>query len=188
MTVDELEQILEAGKETQNIDFKESCPWNESTFIKDILAMANTQDGGVIVIGMEESGQSFLRKGVQPEHKTTYVVDTIKDKVGKYADPYVFIDIHFPEDSGGKMYVVLKIYPFDRVPVICKKDGHDVKQGEIYHRGFNRRAQSIRVSSYFDMREMLERATVKMMQHYQRLDLSTTKTVEDKFAQERGGL
>lgn len=190
MTVEEIEEILEAGKETQKVDYKESCPWDTLTFVKDILAMANTQDGGMIVIGMKESGQTFTREGVLPEHKATFKIDVMKDKVGKYADPYVYFDVDFPTDKNGLEYIVISVSPFDKVPVICKKDGKDsfVTIGSIYHRGFNRRAESTRVSSYFDMREIIERATVKMMQHFEKLELKPSKTIEDKLKSERGDL
>jgi predicted HTH transcriptional regulator len=54
MTTEQLEILLEAGAETQSLDYKASCPWDKNSFVKDFLAMANVRYGGHIVIGVDE--------------------------------------------------------------------------------------------------------------------------------------
>ena len=82
MTTDDLEKLLEAGVETPQVDFKESCPWNPKIFVKDILAMANTQDGGKIVIGViEKKTGVFERQGTKEADRVTYKLDIMRDQL-----------------------------------------------------------------------------------------------------------
>lgn len=173
MTTEELEKILEAGTETQVLDFKESHPWSAVKFAKDILAMTNVQEGGTIVVGVvEKPDNSFERQGILPQHKSTYNKDVMKDQIASYADPHVDFFLDFPKDKQGKEYVVITIQPFQEIPVICKRDrGTDLKEGGIYYRNRNKRAQSSLVSTSNDMRDIIERAAVKSMQRWKTIGL-----------------
>jgi predicted HTH transcriptional regulator len=56
----ELEQWLEGGEETQSFEVKAAGPRNVKLLVKDILAMANVRDGGVILVGVED--KTFVRQ------------------------------------------------------------------------------------------------------------------------------
>ena len=103
MNTKELEQFLEAGTETQRIDFKYPMIWDVASLAKDILAMSNVQDGGSIIIGVIENKEKkvFEREGITDDIKKTYVIDTMKDQMRKFADPHVDFDISFPDDKFG---------------------------------------------------------------------------------------
>lgn len=198
MNTDDLEKLLEAGTETPQLDFKESCPWDVKTFAKDILAMSNMQDGGTLVIGVEEkSGGIFERQGISATDKPKYKRDEMKDQIAAYADPHVDFTVHFPKDKSGLDYVVIKVDPFKEIPVICRKNGADVKEGGIYYRNRNRRIESALVSNSFDMRDIIERAALKMRARAKSLgytlpSLDDTdmfmKVLEDRLKKERGDL
>jgi hypothetical protein len=51
--------LLEAQAESQTLEFKAACNWDISRMAKDILALSNVQDGGVIIIGGR-------RRNIQP--------------------------------------------------------------------------------------------------------------------------
>ena len=170
MTEDELRELLEAGEETPRREYKQSHPFThqafQATLIRTILAMSNVRDGGRIIIGVEEEGNSYAPTGMRPEHVDTYDRDTIKDKVGEYADPYVDFSI----DTGvyqGKTFLVITVREFDEIPVICKKDGRDLIRGTIYTRTRTRRPESARVSTHADMRDIIELAVDKGMRKLQ---------------------
>lgn len=164
MTTQQLEILIEGQKEQPSLDFKASCPWTPN-FVKDILAMSNLPDGGYIVIGVEEDGNLFKKKGVNEDHRKTYVEDKMRDLVGKYADPMVDFKVYFPNDSNGTEYVVIKVFSFREIPTICKRDGDDkLKVGTIYYRNTNRRMESAAVSNVNDLRDIIELSAVRLMQ------------------------
>ena len=170
MTEDELRELLEAGEETPRREYKQSHPFTDpafqATLIRSILAMSNVRDGGRIIIGVEEQGNRYVPTGMRPEDIDTYDRDTIKDKVGEYADPYV----DFALDTGvyqGRTFLVIIVREFEEIPVICKKDGRDLARGIIYTRTRTRRPESARVSTHADMREIIELAVDKGMRKLQ---------------------
>ncbi len=164
MKAEDLEELLEAGRETPELDYKASCPWNVATFAKDILAMSNMEDGGNIVIGVEElyNGR-FNPCGIKPEDKETYNIDTMKDQMGGFADPHADFSLHFSEDKEERHYVVIRVHPFKEVPVICKKSSKDTNVGVMYFRNRDKCVQSAPISNSFDLRTVLERAAFMKM-------------------------
>jgi len=108
MTTEELEAKLEGGTETQTIEFKGACNWDDKIFAKDILAMSNIQDGGFIIVRMKELDDgTFEREGITEEIKTSYKIDEMKDQLTKYANPHVNFTVDYPKDRNGKEYVLI---------------------------------------------------------------------------------
>jgi len=154
-----LEALLEGSAETPSLEFKAAMPWSYKNLTRDILAMSNVQDGGVIVVGVADG--TFERQGITPAQVATYDIDVMKDQVSPYADPFVIFEVQFPYDSQGRQYAVITVSPFPELPVVCARSSDDVKEGDIYYRSSDRRPQSARVSSSHDMRDIVERAIVR---------------------------
>lgn len=195
MNTQELEAILEGGSETQRIEFKGPCQWNCQTFIKDILAMANLIDGGLIIVGVEENkefnsseNKRFQRKGLTPKQINTLNEDIMRDQVSNYTDPFVDFKVFRIKDTHDLEYVVIKVFPFEEIPVICKKDGNDVKKGVIYCRSKKRRPESAPVSDSYEMREIIKIATLRMMRKKQELGYKVENSIEEKLNKELGEL
>lgn len=99
MTTDRLELLLSGRQETDAIEFKAAIPWKRDTFIKDILAIANVVDGGLIIVGVEDG--TFTRQGVRDEIIATYDIDQMRDQIAPYADPRVVFTRQIMEDAQG---------------------------------------------------------------------------------------
>ena len=188
MTLGELNSKLEGGAETQTFEVKDACDWNVVSLAKDILAMSNVQYGGDIIIGIEDG--SFERKGINANQKATYNIDIMKDQLAPYADPHVNFKVNFITDKIGMEYAVITVFPFNEIPVICRKDCKDTKAGSIYYRNNNGRVQSARVSNSYDMRDIITNATVKMMEKINKAGLTVkgATSIEDILNDELEGL
>ncbi|MFO7676087.1 MAG: ATP-binding protein [bacterium] len=189
MTTKKLEQLLEAAVETQRVDFKASCPWVAASFAKDILALSNVQDGGYIIIGVEERDDgSHERRGVSQVDSDSYALDQMRDDMSAYADPHVDFVLHRVKDRSELLYVVIEVQPFGEIPVICRKDTKDTNAGKVYYRNRNRRVESAPVSNSHDMRDIIERAAVQLMRRLHGLGLATLPTLEQQLDDELEGM
>jgi predicted HTH transcriptional regulator len=189
MTTDELEALLDGAEETDRIEFKAAMEWDKNSLVKDILAMANVQDGGRIIIGVKEKDQNFEREGMSAAQIATFKIDDMRDQVAPYADPQVIFRIEQQADRKGLQYIVIDVSPFDEFPVICKRDGNDVQAGTIYYRSRAQKPQSARVSNHSDLRDIIERSIARRMQSMRRLGFTAPQAKKKyDFDAELGGL
>jgi predicted HTH transcriptional regulator len=167
MDTEALEQRLEGGQETQSFEVKAATAWNHRSLAKDILAMSNVRDGGVILIGVEDG--SFTRQGTTEEVRASYDIDVMRDQMTRYADPHVEFSVSFPLDRGGLQYVAIRVSSFRETPVICRKDSADTKAGALYYRSTNRRIESAPVNNSYDMRDIVTLAAIRTQQRVEEL-------------------
>ncbi len=76
--------------------------------------------------------------------------------------------------------MVITVAAFERTPVICGKDGgvqNELQRGTIYYRSKTGRPKSARVGNANDMRDIIERAVIQTMRHFQNLGLEA-KAIE----------
>lgn len=170
MTTEELEELLQGAQESDSLEFKGAMGWDLG-LVKDILAMANVQDGGRIVIGIED--ETLVRQGVSQEQLDSFIPDTMMDRVGTFADPHVSFSVEKVSDTAGLSFVVITVAPFERTPVICARDGvrNELQAGTIYYRSKTGRPKSARIDNANDMRDIIERATIQTMRHFHNLGL-----------------
>lgn len=177
MTTEELEELLQGAQESDSLEFKGTMGWDLS-LVKDILAMANVQDGGRIVIGIQD--ETLVRQGVSQGQLDSFNLDIMMDRVGVFADPHVTFSIDKIADATGLHFVVITVAPFERTPVICAKDGgsqNELQRGSVYYRSKTGRPKSARVGNANDMRDIIERAAIQTMRHFQHLGLEA-KSIE----------
>jgi predicted HTH transcriptional regulator len=183
MNTEELELYLQGQAESPTLDFKAAMLWDAVSFAKDILAFSNVQDGGRIIIGIEDG--TFARQGITDTQRHSYKIDIMRDQMTSFADPHVNFSVEFPVDKDGKQYACIRIEPFEEIPVICRKNSADTKAGTIYYRNRNRRVESAPVSNSYDTREIIEVATVRMMQKKQRVGFSVdSKSIQQQSESE----
>lgn len=170
MTEQEFLDLVQLRKEGRHLEFKQSTPWRDAEFkaklVKSILAFSNVRDGGAIVIGVTELDDGvFDLTGMEEAHEDTYDEDTIKSVVAEYADPYAVV--HLDSATHRDLtFLVLTISEFDRIPVICKRDGTaNLQSGRIYTRPYGI-PQSIAVPTQTELREILDMATEKGIREF----------------------
>jgi len=179
MTTGELEELLQGAQESDSLEFKGAMVWDKG-LIKDILAMANVQDGGRIVIGIED--ETLVRQGVSQEQLASFNPDIMMDRVDVYADPHVSFTVDKVPDTAGLHFVVITVAPFERTPVICAKNGGDrneLQGGTIYYRSKTGRPKSAPIGNANEMRDIIERAAIQTMRHFQNLGLEAKAIVVD---------
>jgi Putative DNA-binding domain len=118
--------ILLRGHEAKDFDYKASAAWNEGDkkacceLVKDILAMANTM-GGYIVIGVSETPAGYSFDGISDEHADSFDTSRLNRFIQNYADPPINALLK-KIVHGGKTFVLIEVPPFTDTPHLCQKD------------------------------------------------------------------
>ena len=159
--------------------------------------MSNIRDGGDIIIGMErQSDDTYLPRGMEPEHLDSYSYDNIGRAVAEYADPYTRFVLMKEEDHLGKKYVWIRVYEFEETPIICRKPSSNILSGGKIYTRTRRIPESAEVPSSAEMREILNMATEKKLREFHQLanaaslefQRTVTPTDEQAFEEQLGGL
>jgi hypothetical protein len=149
-----LRRILRKGYETKDFDYKGPVQWDASDkkdrceLVKDILAMANTL-GGHIVIGVSEVPNGWNWEGVSDAQSKTFDSTKINAFVQTYSDPPINTRVHKVQDAG-KNYVIIEVPRFPDTPHICQKAFPDVLADRaLYVRTDNNESAPVRSSADF---------------------------------------
>lgn len=172
MALETFSQYIYHGTEERYLEYKISMPWSDiATKMKvtrAAMSMANIKDGGVLVFGIEKLPTGFYNvKGMDPKHWNSFNQDDVSEAVNEYADPYVNLKVN-KKIIDDMHFVIIEIQEFDELPVVCKKDGQEVKRGEIYTRP-RRKIESVPAPSQTDLREILEMAVDKRIRKYREI-------------------
>lgn len=186
MNVKEVEALLTGAEETDTLEFKAAVSWDRNLFVKDILALANVIDGGRIVVGVEDG--TYVRQGLTREQQLSFHNDTMRDAMAPFADPRVLFRSEVVQDAQGLSYVIIDVSPFEDIPVICRRDGADVRAGVIYFRSRARRPASAPISNSSDMRDLVERAAALSTMRLHRIGFAPRLQSEPDYDAELGGL
>ncbi len=150
----ELVNLISRPYESKEHDFKGPMKWDEKDkkscceIVKDILALANTK-GGFIVIGVEENTTGFNQTGLTLEQFASFETSRINRFVQRYADPPINTTLTKIEHNG-KSFVIIGVPQFNSVPHICAKDFQGVlTKPTIYVRTDNNESAPLGNSSDF---------------------------------------
>lgn len=170
MLEEDIKQLLALKTETKNLDYKKGINWGTISkeekldIIKDILAMANTQDGGRIVFGVRDDDYEHVE--ISEEDYQSFDQTKVNDLLHNYTEPKHSCQV-YKHKIDNKYIVVIDTPEFEEVPIICKTDFHSsddpnkqiLKKGQIYIR--TDKATSEVISSSDQIRELLGRALTK---------------------------
>lgn len=183
-------------QETQGIDFKESAPWGSLKWriITTALGMGNLRDGGIIVIGASERGQTWELTGITNEHLNTYNPDVIIDVINKYSSPSVEMDIVLVKYRNDRDFLAIQINEFEHTPIVCKKNSPTaggIIEGAVYIRPPGV-ARTTRVMNSAQMHDLLELAAEKrarrILEVSRRIGLVSRSTSTERYDEELEGL
>ena len=158
---DQLKDILLRGYETKDLDYKSATVWDENNkkacceLVKDILAMANTL-GGYIVIGVSETPTGFVWDGVTDKQALSFDTSRLNRFLQNYADPPINATLR-KKNHDGKTFIIIGVPRFSDTPHICQKEYPGVLTAPtLYVRTDNNETAPIRSSG--DFRSMVEQA------------------------------
>jgi hypothetical protein len=193
---DRVLSALDRCQEGQATDFKESASWDalKGRIVVTALGMGNLRDGGVIVIGASERGQTWELTGITAEHLQTYEVDVIVDTVNKYASPHIELDIALVKYTNGRDFLAIQVKEFIDTPVVCKRNGPTGAgpvQGCVYVRppGVARTTRVVDASQMHDLLELAaEKRARRILEVSRRIGLEAKSSASEKFDEELEGL
>lgn len=169
MTDQEIRDLLAKKSESANLDYKEGFAWTKDNrdkkyeLVRDLMAMANTKDGGKILFGVRDDDFEFV--GVTDDIYTSIDPNNVVQMLHANASPKVTCAI-LKWELEGKKLVVFDVAEFEDVPIICTStirtaDNSRVilRKGSMYIR--TSAATTEEISSPDEMRELIGRAMTR---------------------------
>ncbi len=159
----QIEALVRRGHESPDVDAKGPGSWKvwgkaeKAELVRDMMAMANSDRPGWILLGISEGDAGeWVYDGLTEAQSASFDASTIGGKVKRFADPEVAFSVHRARIDG-RRYVAIRTEPFHNMPHICKASHPDIlDEGAIYIR--NEACESMKVASAEQMRELIERA------------------------------
>ncbi len=156
--------------EGRNIDFKAPFIFGKAQkkemygLVKDILAMANTEGGGYIVIGRKDAGEA---EDCSQDVRDSFDPTDVHKQTKKYGRPEPKFTITEATSPEGTTAIVVCVEEFEEHLVICAENA-DCEQGKnilragaVYIRSKSGDASSAQVVLEQDMRSLIDRSILK---------------------------
>ena len=137
-SIEKLRRLLSQKAEIKNVDYKLTFNWNEASkedkgkIMKDIIAMANSKEGGIILFGV--SNKDMEPEGMPKEDYESFDQTKISDFINNYAYPKVSFVVEKPEYDG-KFFVMITVKEFDKIPILCTDFIKSSKGEDILKKG-----------------------------------------------------
>lgn len=171
LSKDELTRCLLASGENRNIDAKGPIVWdgadNSASLAKDIVAFANSRDGGLVILGKRESTPGeFEFVGVSEEEAGSFDTTKVATWINNRFSPPIRLVCHRHEYEG-RTFIIIAIEEFEDVPAICTREYQSQSQsgrtvlrsGDIFVRNDN--AESVPIRSPDSLRQLIGVAVAK---------------------------
>ena len=97
MLQSEIEALVHRKSETAHLDYKAGFEWKKENkdhqlgLIRDIMGMANTQDGGTIIVGVKDETYDLI--GVSPDILASFDQTDIGQMLHSYSDPKITFEL-----------------------------------------------------------------------------------------------
>lgn len=173
ITDEQFANLIGLPHEHRGVEFKGPGPREGhllAKVVRAVLGMANRSGGGSVIIGIEENAQGPQLLGLTPEQLEQWRhYDEVAQAIARYADPPIHFNLEVRAYKG-QQFILLDVQEFDDIPIVCKRaytDGNKtiLRDGACYVRGM-RKIETVEISSHAEMRDLLERATLKRLQRF----------------------
>jgi len=148
------ESVVKRGCESRELDYKGPCAWDAKDkkacceLVKDVLALANT-NGGWVILGVSETAEGFCWEGLSASQVKTFDTTRVNQFLQRYADPPLNTTLHKAKVDG-KNYVIIEVPHFSDTPHVCQKDYPGVLTSPtIYVRTANNESAPLKSSAAF---------------------------------------
>ena len=167
MTEQEFADLLALGHEVNGVEFKGSWTKTDKLFlakvVRAVLGMANRRDGGLVILGVEESTKPDPI-GLSDEQAESWLnYDDVSASVNEYASPCVRFEAEL-RTFWAKKFVFIRVHQFEDIPILCAKDYNEpgkvtpvLRRGACYVRA-RHKPETSEIPSEEEMRELLELA------------------------------
>jgi predicted HTH transcriptional regulator len=169
VTEQEFAALLASG-ETNGVEFKGSWIRTDRLFlarvVRAILGMANRRDGGLVILGIDESNKPDPVGLTDAQTESWLNFDDVSASINEYASPCVRFELEL-QTFRDKNFVVIRVRQFDDIPILCAKDYNEPgKAGSVLRRGAcyvraRHKPETSEIPSEEEMRELLELAIDK---------------------------
>lgn len=178
MSPDDIERIIEAGQEARTIEFKSAGAWSDPAhrgqITRSCVALANTRNGGVLLVGMTKDPTRPGYHVVDPLSATqreSFDPDVVIPGVNAHANPHIEMRIIHHATPAGSNVVVVLVQEFRDFPILCIRDiyGADNKvlaaKGRVLVRS-RRNIETTELQDPEDFRELIDLAVDKGLSTY----------------------
>jgi len=167
VTNDDIVRLLALRSEGPNLDYKAGFEWSRANrdlkyeLVRDLMALANTKDGGRVVFGVRDADLAFV--GVSIEVFESIDPTDLLAMVHDNAAPKVKCAV-YKREIDGRGVIVFDVAEFEDTPIICTNgivsiDGSRrviLRQAAIYIR--TAAGSTEEISAPDEMRSLIERA------------------------------
>ena len=138
-SAEDIEFQLALGREARGFEIKGAGPADGQLLAKVVraaLSMGNLRDGGVVVIGIDDTAPQEMLPGLNDDELASWLdYDTLAARLNAHADPPLRFDVGEVQSGSGARVAVIEVHEFDDVPHICSKASFDVlRKGAVYVR------------------------------------------------------
>jgi predicted HTH transcriptional regulator len=169
MKPEQLAELIAFGHETRGVEFKRPGPRSDKQLFakvaRAVLGMANLRDGGLVVVGVEDKGDSLDPVGISAQDLPTWTHDDVCGALAPYADPCVVLHVA-PVCLDNRHFVVIRVDEFQDLPVLCGKEYQGVlREGACYVRRRGK-IETSEIPTQTEMRELLDLAVEKGVRRF----------------------
>jgi hypothetical protein len=135
--------LLGQQAETRSLDYKGPMEFGpdrplKAKVVKCLMAFANSQDGGSMLIGVKEDAGKFVPDGLTPEQADSFDQSKIGDFARTLCSELPDFIVYRAE-VGGALLVLIEIREFREEPILATKDVSDgdkpiMRRGALYIR------------------------------------------------------
>ena len=171
LTTDEIEQNLKLGYERREFEVKGAGLRTDkhllSKIVKAALALGNLQDGGHIIVGIDDKQMPQMQPGLSPAELATWVdYDSVAVAMRTYSDPSLRIGLQEHTLSNGVKVVAIEVFEFADLPHLCAKGYEtELREGALFIRPRGK-PETTEVAGSVEMREVLELAFTKRLREF----------------------